>query len=504
MQSAFNLDSIRNSHPIEVPVRDALEVDQIFDHISYLKGSSVIRMLSAHLGTETFLLGVSNYLKAHEYSNARTDDLWTALSEASKQDINTFMDSWIQKIGFPVVTIAEEPGQISARQSRFLISGDVEAKDDDTVWWIPLGLKTGTNAAGEVTALTAKTDTIRNIDDSFYKINVDQTGFYRTNYPPERLKQLGKARKDLSIQDRIGLVGDAAALAQSGDGTTAAFLALSELFVDEEQYLVWQQIVVSLNNVKSIFAEYEDVSEGLRKYTLKLITPTVEKLGWEFAPDEDLLTGRLRALLISNAGTAGHETIVAEAKRRFNAYMAGDTSAIHASLRVPVFRIAVRKGGETEYDAVKKFYSTTTSIDGKEIALQSLGGVPTAELAKDLLAFNFSPAVAVQDRHSIGVALASNSKFRIVHWEYIKENWESTIFPELSGNMVVLERYLRSGLSKFASFEVEKDIHDFFADKDQRGFDRGLTVVQDMIHGAAKYKERDVELVREWLKANGY
>ena len=50
-----------------MPVKDALEIDQIFDAISYLKGSSVIRMLSAHLGVEVFLRGVSDYLKAHAY-----------------------------------------------------------------------------------------------------------------------------------------------------------------------------------------------------------------------------------------------------------------------------------------------------------------------------------------------------------------------------------------------------------------------------------------------------
>jgi aminopeptidase N len=31
MQTAFTLDSLRSSHPIEVPVKDALDVDQIFD-----------------------------------------------------------------------------------------------------------------------------------------------------------------------------------------------------------------------------------------------------------------------------------------------------------------------------------------------------------------------------------------------------------------------------------------------------------------------------------------
>ena len=70
VQQAFHLDSLRASHPIEVPVKNALEVDQIFDHISYLKGSSVIRMLSDHLGRETFLRGVALYLKAHAYGRS--------------------------------------------------------------------------------------------------------------------------------------------------------------------------------------------------------------------------------------------------------------------------------------------------------------------------------------------------------------------------------------------------------------------------------------------------
>lgn len=70
MQTAQRLDGLRASHPVEVPVRDSLEVDQIFDAISYLKGSSIIRMLSSHLGEEVFLQGVSDYLKKHTYGEA--------------------------------------------------------------------------------------------------------------------------------------------------------------------------------------------------------------------------------------------------------------------------------------------------------------------------------------------------------------------------------------------------------------------------------------------------
>ncbi|KAF2840379.1 hypothetical protein M501DRAFT_1002726 [Patellaria atrata CBS 101060] len=506
LQTGFGLDSLRNSHPIEVPVRDALEVDQIFDHISYLKGSSVIRMLSAHLTVDTFLLGVSKYLQKHQYGNATTNDLWSALSEASGKDVNTFMDPWIRKIGFPVVTIAEEPGQISVKQSRFLLTGDVKPDEDETTWWIPLNLKTGADTSSvKLGALTTKEHTIREIDDTFYKLNADQVGFYRVNYPPPRLVKLGATRNQLSTQDKIGLVADAAALAISGEGTTTGVLSLVEGFGDETNLLVWTQIVNALGHIRSVFSEDEQVSNALKKFTLKLVTPATEQLGWDFPAGEDFLRSQLRALLIAQAGLVGHESVVSEAQKRFKLFTSGeDTSAVHPSLRSAIFRIAVTYGGPEAYEAVKEEFKTTTSLDGKEIALLALGRVQTPELAKDFIEFNFSDAVAIQDKHSGASSLAANAKTRLTQWEYIKHNWEDVVYKQLSGNMVVLERYVRLTLNKFASKEVQKDIENFFERKDNRGYDRALGVVKDTVEGNARYKERDLEVVREWLGAKGY
>jgi aminopeptidase N len=257
--------------------------------------------------------------------------------------------------------------------------------------------------------------------------------------------------------------------------------------------------------MRSIFGDVADVSEGLKKFTVKLVGPAMKKIGWEFAPNEDHLKGLLRSALISQAGGSGDSEVIAEAQRRFKAFTSGsDTSAVHPSLRLSIFRVAIKTGGRDEYDAVKKFYNTTASVDGKEIALQSMGSVSTAELAKEFLDFTFSPAVAVQDRHSPAVALAANAGQREVVWEFVKAQWEAKVFPELSGNKVVLERWLKSGLSKYSSLAIEKDIGAFFKGKDCSGFDRGLSVIRDTIVGSAKYKERDLEQTREWLKANGY
>ncbi|KAI9716899.1 MAG: hypothetical protein M1812_005048 [Candelaria pacifica] len=504
-QTAFQLDSLRASHPIEVPVRDALDIDQIFDHISYLKGSSVIRMLGGHLGVDVFLLGVSNYLKAHAYSNATTNDLWSALGQASGQDINSFMDNWIRKIGFPVITVAEEPGQIGVRQSRFLSTGDVKPGEDETTWWIPLGLSSNGNlASGTMNALTTKEETIRNIDETFYKLNTNQTCFYRTNYPPERLAKLGASRERLSVEDKIGLIGDAAALAVAGDGTTAGLLAFVERFQDEENYLVWSQAITSLTNIRSTFAGDAQISTGLKKFVLQLVKPAADKIGWDFKPEDDFLTMQLRALLISSAGGAGHQEIISEAQRRFQLYSSGkDKSAVHPNLRSAVFRTVIANGDKAEYEAVKQEYLNTTTVDGKEICLQSMGRIQTAALAQDFLSFLFSDKVAQQDMHTGATAMAANPKVRGYLWEYIKNEWE-TVKEQLSGNSVVFDRFLKMSLNKFASHDIEKEIASFFKDKDNRGYDRTLVVISDTIKGNANYKERDEALVAEWLTAHGY
>jgi aminopeptidase N len=135
LQAALTMDSMKSSHAIEVEVNNALEIDQIFDAISYYKGSSCINMLSKFLGVETFLKvcwlavrfllqGVSNYLKKRAYGNATTEDLWDALSEASNVPVNENMEIWIKHVGYPVLTVAEEIDGIGIEQSRFLSTGN--------------------------------------------------------------------------------------------------------------------------------------------------------------------------------------------------------------------------------------------------------------------------------------------------------------------------------------------------------------------------------------------
>jgi aminopeptidase N len=56
-------------------------------------------MVCDHIGEDKFRKGLNIYLNRHKYSNAVTEDLWAALSEASGQDIKSFMDAYTKTMG---------------------------------------------------------------------------------------------------------------------------------------------------------------------------------------------------------------------------------------------------------------------------------------------------------------------------------------------------------------------------------------------------------------------
>ncbi|KAI7596267.1 hypothetical protein KC319_g23443, partial [Hortaea werneckii] len=167
------------------PVKRADEVNQIFDAISYSKGSCVIRMVSKHLGEDVFMEGIRRYLKKHAYGNTTTSDLWAALSDASGQDVERIADIWTKEVGFPVVTVSEKPkeNEIHLQQNRFLRTADVKPEEDKTLYPVFLGLRTK-NGVDENLTLNDREGNFKVPDMDFYKLNADHSGIYRTNYPP--------------------------------------------------------------------------------------------------------------------------------------------------------------------------------------------------------------------------------------------------------------------------------------------------------------------------------
>lgn len=316
----LGLDGMRSSHPIDIEVNNPNEINQIFDAISYSKGASLIRMLTSYLGEENFASGVSCYLKKHAYGNAKTTDLWDALQKASGKDVGTLMNNWTKKVGYPMVTVDSESYDaknkqltINISQKRFLSSGDLKIEEDSTVWLIPIQISTHLNDTKPISFLL---DTKRGSvsfpyeesPDSFYKLNFSTTGFYRVCYSAAHLDKLGKAilrdNSKFTAEDRIGILNDAFAFARAGYGSTTGALNLAKGFVEEENYMVLDELNTRLNLVCNAWFKENTVTSAVKTLMKTIFSSKVKELGYDYPYNENFLISQKRTLSIGAAAIA--------------------------------------------------------------------------------------------------------------------------------------------------------------------------------------------------------
>lgn len=352
LQGALSLDSLRSSHPIEVPVKRAEEVNQIFDAISYSKGSCVLRMISKYLGEDVFMEGIRQYLKKHAYGNTQTSDLWAALSAASGKDLAQTMDIWTKHVGYPVITVTENEKDktIHLKQNRLLRTADVKPEEDKVLYPVFLGLRTSQGIDEEL-VLSKREDVYKVNDMDFFKLNADHSGIYRTSYTPERLEKLGKAARDglLSTEDRAGMIADAGALAASGYQKTSGVLNLLKGFGNEQEFVVWNEVISRLGSIQGAWMfEDKKVKDGLEIFQRNVVSDKSHAMGWEFKETDDHILQQFKGMLFGAAGMSGDETVKKAAKEMFAKFAAGDKSAIHPNIRGSVFGMALKYGGKAE------------------------------------------------------------------------------------------------------------------------------------------------------------
>jgi len=508
LQGALGLDGLRSSHPIEVPVHRAEDINQIFDAISYSKGSAVLRMISKYIGEETFIEGVRRYIKKHAWGNTQTGDLWEALSDASGKDVSHVMDIWTKNMGYPVIQVTEneKEGTITVKQNRYLRTGDVKPEEDKVLYPVILGLRTN-DGVDESLMLTEREQTFKvpgGLD--FYKLNADHSALYRTSYTPERLAKLGEAAKKglLTVEDRAGMIADAGALAASGYGRTSGILNLLQSFNTETQFVVWNEILTRINAVRNVWLfEDEATRDALKAFQLNLCSKKAHEIGWEFKEDEDHIMSQFKSLMFGSAGLAGDKKILSAAKEMFAKWMDGSYEAIHPNLRASVFAMALRDGGEKEWNALLARYHNAPTADERNTCLRSLGRARDPELIKKTLELPLSADVKAQDIYMPIGGLGTTPEGVEKRWQWMTDNW-STLVEKLPPSMTMLSSVVSICCSGFTNEEQMRKVQGFFENKDKKGFDRSLEQSLDSIRAKSNQLGRDADDVANWLKENGY
>ncbi|KAI0294885.1 leucyl aminopeptidase [Multifurca ochricompacta] len=505
LSAALRLDAKLSSHPIEVEVPDAGQIGQIFDALSYSKAASVLRMLSKYVGEEKFLKGVSLYLKKHLYSNTVSRNLWEGIGEETGLDIPKIMDIWVSKMGFPVITVTETPTGIKVRQDRFLEDGPAKPEDNETIWSVPLGLVTASSSGQAIVDNSAILETREaefKLDTSKpFKINADANGVYRVLYTPARLAAIAKeaAKPDsiFSLNDRIGLVHDAFALAKSGHLSLSAALNLVHELRSESEFLVWDSIGANLAGITHTWWEDDKVTQRLKAFRRALCGPLVQKLGLDYSKSDSADITQLRTLAVGGAAIAEDPATIDVLLDRFAKYIAGDTSAIPVDLLLITFCTAVKHNGAPAYDAVLKFFENPQTPSIKVAAIYGL----TSPTDPALLARTFElllSSVRNQDLISFFRGLATNPKAIIALRDFFEKNYD-LIYNRLEMTFS-FSSIVQSVYTGFAKEEDRTKAEAFFKDKDIRKYNQALAQALDGINAKAAFVKRSTVDVLTWLE----
>ncbi|KAH7342157.1 peptidase family M1-domain-containing protein [Rhizoctonia solani] len=495
LERALKLDAKRSSHPIDVDCPDANQINQIFDSLSYSKAASVLRMLSEYVGQETFLKGVSIYLKNHLYGNSDPQDLWDGISQAAGVDVGRLINDWLIKIGFPILTVTETSDGIHIRQDRFLSTGDVNDEENQTIWQVPLALLS-TSSEGKTSTNHAAVLSQREGD---FKLDVSKP--WKLN-AGRRLSKLGEeaARPGsvFGLEDRVGFVSDAMVLARAGYGKTSAGLDLISHLRGETEHLVWKTIGSELSAIAGVWWEQpKEVTDALKAFRRYLFVPLAGKLGYEYKDTESPDVHELRTLAITQSAISQDESVIRELRARFDHFRAtGDESRIPANLQRIIYRIAVQHGGREEYESVKKIVENPNSPTSKLAAMTAMTHAQDKELIEETLAY-IETSVKDQDVRSYFSGLASNHTARRRAAEFFKQNYEK-LAKRFEGNFSFL--YLvQYALDSFSTEKDAQEVEEFFKDKDVSRFSMAYAQTLETIRANSKWLERSRDDVAHWL-----
>ncbi len=497
--SARRRDSLADVQSVHTSVNHPDEISTLFDpSIVYAKGGTLLHMLMNYIGQEAFRAGLKAYFEKHKYGNTVADDLWTALSASSGQDIGSFMHDWLERPGYPLVNVDWQPGSdaLKLTQQRFLTDMNAEIKDTKP-WKVALA----TSQPLDKILLDRVGDTLKYAGDAYDPLlfNHDGRSYFLPYYSQSaHLQQIVNGVKAGKVDtiDRILLLDNYNLLQRGGVSSTTDLLDLVAAYDGETSENVWGALAMSIAEARKLVEGDEAAEDQLHALVRKLVAPLVKKLGWNDGPDDDAQTLRLRGLILSLAAGAKTQSVIDEGLKRFAAFK--KPSDLPASTRGIVFYVGARYGTDADFTKLLEMHSKTVSADEKEEIAGGLTGTKDPARYRQLIALLTGEEIRRQDLMHWFAWLLRNRYSRTDTWEWLKTNWD---WVEAEFNSEKTFGYFARFSGNIFSHAAElKDFQQFFdAKRSIVAMTREITLAEQEITSRVAWRERNEAAVKAWL-----
>ncbi len=502
----LNVDSLANTRPIHQAAETPAQIQELFDGIAYGKAASVLRMLEAYLGEDTFRAGVNAYLKQHQYGNATAEDFWDAQAKTSKKPVDKIMPTWVKQAGVPIINVKSQCSgsstNVTLSQQRYFFDRAKFAEPSDQLWQIPLCMKGSASGASapKCELMTKKEETFTLPGCSTWVLaNAGATGYYRSGYEAEAIHSMAKdAETKLTPAERISLQNDIWSSVRVGREPVGDYLAFAQGLQGDRNRAVLEDVFGRLNYIGEYLVSDSD-REGYHTWLRQFLTPVLTEVGWQPKSGE---TDEQRALRSRLFGALGYDArdpqVLAEARKLADQVLA-DPSSVDHELAGGALELAAINGGPDFYDKVMAGLKNNKSPEEYYMYFFTLPQFGDTKLLQRTLDFAIGPDVRSQDALQLVTGVLANPAGQQLAWDFIRQHWseiEKAGGPFASAQVV-------GATSTFCDSGLRDQVTEFFTAHKVEAAERTYKQSIERINNCADLKSQQESQLASWLGQHG-
>ena len=502
-------DSLASARRIRQPIESKDDIANAFDGITYNKGQAVLEMFENFLGAAEFQKGVRHYMAQHAWQTATADDFLAALSEATQRDVKAAFSTFLDQPGVPLVSVALrcERGAtptLALSQTRYLPAGSAGSTDEQ--WQLPVCVKygAGKTEGRECTLLAGKTGELALPKakgcPEWVLANDREVGYYRVDYQGDLLgKLLAGGGKHLTLPERIGVLGDAAALVESGHLPPSDLLALVPSLLAPKQ--PGRHIIVQAAKLVSAL-DADLVTDALRpnyqRFVVKMFGARARALGFKARSGDDDDTRLLRPALVGLVARLGQDKpLLAEARKLTDAWLE-DHGALDTDMVDLVLGIAAGAGDQALFDRLRIAATKAKDIRERVRLLAALGSFRDPKLVEQALALIITDQFEIRESLALMRGALADAATRTLGYEWVKTNYD-TLAAKMPREYV---GYLALSGGGFCDAEHRADVEAFFHDRSTKhaGAPRILAQVRERIDLCIAGRDKQAASIAAFLE----
>jgi aminopeptidase N len=499
----LNTDSLANTRPIHQAAETPAQIQELFDGIAYGKAASVLRMLEAYLGEETFRAGVNAYIQKHEYANATAHDFWGAQAKTSKKPVDQIMPTFVKQAGVPIINVKSQCSgnstNVTLDQRRYYFDREKFQAQNDALWQVPLCMKSSTGAQ-KCELLTKKEETFTLPGCSTWVLaNAGATGYYRAGYQPDAVRALANdAENKLTPAERIALQTDIWASVRVGREPVGDYLALVQGLGSDRNRAVLDDVLFRLDFIGRYLVTESD-RDSYRGWLRGYLSPILKDVGWEPKAGESDEQRTMRGRLFNALGYDARDPEVLAQARKIADKVLDDPSSVDRQLAGGAMALAALNGGQDFYDRVMTALKNPKSPEEYYMYLFTLPQFSDPKLLQRTLDYSISPDVRSQDALAVLTSVLGNPEGQKLAWDFVLTHWDAV--QKVGGPFASAQ--VVGSTSSFCDAHMRDQVVAFYSAHKVEAAERTYRQSIERINNCVDLKSQQEPQLASWLGQHG-